>query len=181
MKLTIACTAIALLVLGAALSAQQKTEDGCNFALSGTPVKPNITGPEEILAMAHVVDQPDSPVEIVSADFTGSFVAISNEQFTERLDCSIKVRNRSDRAVRSFNAITGFTPGGVGIPAFSGFGATSDQPQGRSLIPGEELEIKACGGGGNGGAPGNRVRLLVAVENVALNGCLYIPSRRFAF
>ncbi|HEY2820119.1 MAG TPA: hypothetical protein VGJ06_03675 [Candidatus Acidoferrum sp.] len=180
MKFLVACAAAALVVFAPAFSPQQKSENKCDFGLSGTHVQPNITGPTEILPIIHVVDQPDSPVEIVSADFKGSFVSVSNEQFTEELNCSIKLRNRSDRVVRSFDTITGVVSGEIGIPTMSGFGAVSGLPNGRSLTPGAELEIKGCGGGGNGSAPGNRVRLIVGIEAVSFDGCIYIPSRRFA-
>ena len=143
--------------------------------------RPSVSGPEEVVALAYVVDQPDSPIKIVSADFKNSFVSVANERFTEQLDCTLRVRNQSDRAVRSFSTITGVTQGDGRPFAGSGFGVTSDLPLGRSLMPGAELEVKGCGGRGDGGAPNNRVRLLVAIESVSLDGCLYVPSRRFAF
>jgi hypothetical protein len=181
MKFLVACAAAAFVFLSSASSPQQKSESKCDFALSGTRVEPSITGPEEIVAIAHVVDQPDSPVEIVSADFQGSFVSISNGQYADQLDCSIKVRNRSDRAIRSFGMTIGLAPGGIGIVALNGLESSSNLPNGRSLMPGEELEIKSCGTRGNGGAPNNRVRLHVAIEAVSFDGCYYVPSRRFAF
>jgi hypothetical protein len=176
MKPSIVGAAIVLLLaVGAALPGQQKSERGCDFNLSGDRVAPNITGPEEVVRITHVVDQPDSPIKIVSADFKDSYVSISNERFTQRLDCTLKVRNQSDRAVRSFQTLAGVTSGG----ALSGYGALPEMPGGRSLMPGEELEIQGCGGTGNGGAPNNSVRLLVAVESVSLDGCVDFPSRRF--
>jgi hypothetical protein len=172
---------VLLLALGAALSGQQKTVNGCDFNLSGDRVAPNITGPEEVVGITHVVDQPDSPIKIVAANFGNSFVSVSNEQFTQQLDCTLRMRNQSDRAVHGFSTITTVMAGDVRPYVGSGFGVDSDLPQGRSLMPGAELEIKACGGRGDGGAPGNRVRLLVAIGSVSLDGCLYVPSRRFAF
>ena len=180
MKLSIASAAIFLLALGVVLSAQQKPKGGCEFTLSGTQAKPDITGPEDIVAMVHVIDQPDSPIQIVSADFKGSFVSVANEQFTEELRCSIKLRNRSDRVIRSFDTTTGLALGETGIAVLSGFTATPNLPNGRSLTPGAELEINGCGGGGNGSAPNNRVRLIVGIEAVSFDGCIYVPSRRFA-
>jgi hypothetical protein len=182
MKPSIVGAAIVLLLaLGAALSGQQKIESGCDFTLSGARVAPSVSGAEEVVTLAYVVDQPDSPIKIVSADFKNSFVSVANERFTEQLDCTLRVRNQSDRAVRSFTTITGVTQGDGRPFAGSGFGVTSDLPLGRSLMPGAELEVKGCGGRGDGGAPNNRVRLLVAIESVSLDGCLYVPSRRFAF
>jgi hypothetical protein len=34
-----------------------------------------------------VVDQPDSPIKIVVADFKNSFITVSHERFTEQLQC----------------------------------------------------------------------------------------------
>jgi hypothetical protein len=180
MKFLVACAAAALVVLAPALSQQQKVENKCDFSLSGPHVQTSITGPQEIVAITEVVDQPDSPVEIISADFKGSFVSVANERFTEELRCSMKLRNRSDRVIHSFDTITALVSGGIGIPALSGFQATPDLPNGRNLAPGAELEMNGCGGGGNGGAPNNRVRLIVGIQAVSFDGCLYVPSRRFA-
>ena len=71
---------VLLLALCAALSGQQRSENGCDFNLSGAQVTPNITGPDEIVAITHVVDQPDSPIKIVAADFKNSFITVSNER-----------------------------------------------------------------------------------------------------
>jgi hypothetical protein len=82
--------------------------------------------------------------------------------------------------IRSFDTTTGLASGETGIAVLSGFTATPNLPNGRSLMPGAELEIEGCGGGGNGSARNNRVRLIVGIEAVSFDGCIYVPSRRFA-
>jgi hypothetical protein len=62
--------------------------------------------------------------------------------------------------------------------SFGGAGIIA--PGGRqSLAPGQETEVTACGGNGNGGAPGNRARIVVFVSAVAMDGCSYMPSKRY--
>jgi hypothetical protein len=171
---------VLLLALCAALSGQQRSENGCDFNLSGAQVAPNITGPDEIVAITHVVDQPDSPIKIVAADFKNSFITVSNERFTEQLNCTLRVQNQSDRAVRSFETISGLAGGNAAVPVLGGYGASPDNMStGRSLMPGEQLKIHGCGGRGDGGAPNNRVRLFVSIGSVLFDGCVYVPSRRF--
>ena len=82
---------------------QPRDADSCRFTISASEAKPTITGPEEVTALVHVVEQPDSPVEIVAADFKDSFVAVANERFTEQLRCTLKIHNRSDRWIRRVN------------------------------------------------------------------------------
>ena len=175
MKILLSCTAVSLLALSVATATQQPEDPAsCRFKVSESNAKPTITGPEDIVAMTYVIEQPDSPVEIAAMDFKDSFVSIVNEQFTEELRCTAKVRNRSDRQVRGFDIETYVTKA-VGI-AGPGFGAVGRM---QTLAPGQEMEIHACGGGGNGAAPENRVRLVVFVSTVEMDGCAYMPSKRY--
>jgi hypothetical protein len=175
MKILLYCAAISLVALSAATATQQpEDQDSCRFKISESTTKPTITGPEDIVAMTYVIEQPDSPIEILAMDFKDTFVSVSNERFSEQLRCTAKVRNRSDQSIRGFDiaayvtATAGF--GGAGIIA----------PGGRqNLAPGQETEITACGGNGNGGAPGNRARIVVFVSAVAMDGCSYMPSKRY--
>ena len=108
-------------------------------------------------------------------DFKDSFVTVANERFTEQLQCTAKVRNRSDHRIRGFDltALVTRTDGGLAGTGTAG-------PGGRiNLATGQETEISVCGGRGTGGAPGNQVRLVIFVSAVAMDGCSYIPSRRF--
>jgi len=121
-----------------------------------------------------VIEQPDSPIEILAMDFKDTFVSVSNELFSEQLRCTAKVRNRSDQSIRGFDIAAYVTA----TAAFAGAGIIA--PGGRqSLAPGQETEITACGGKGNGGAPGNRARIVVFVSAVAMDGCSYMPSKRY--
>ena len=180
MKLLLSFAGISLLVLNAPAATQQPEDrNACNFKVSESATKPSIIGPDDVVAMTYVVEQPDSPVEILTIDFKDSFVSVANERFTEKLRYTVKVRNRSDQPIRSFDITVLVTPTGAGFGSSgAGVGAVG-LSTGRSLAPGQEMEIVQGGGGGTGGAPDNAVRILVSVDGVALGNCSYIPSRRY--
>lgn len=160
------------LVSGLALTRPQQptSSESCGFTVQGEPAHPTVTGPEDILPLVYVVEQPDSPIEIVSVDLSGMWVSVANEQHTERDCATYKVRNRSDRLVHAFEM--GLKVGS--LAGAGGFGTSPTSPLG----PGQVVEIKSCGGGGYGGAPGNHVKLLVLVQSVDFGDCLYRPSIR---
>ena len=156
--------------LGLTRPQQAASSESCGFTVQGEPTHPAVTGPEDILPLVYVVEQPDSPIEVVSVDLSGMWVSVANEQHTERDCATYKVRNRSDRLVRAFRVelkVTALTGAG-------GSGASSTS----SLAPGQTGEIQSCGGGGHGGAPGNHVKLLVSVQLVDFGHCFYRPSMR---
>jgi hypothetical protein len=149
---------------------QQYASESCGFVLQGKPGHPTLTGPDDILPLVYVVEQPDSPIEVVSVDLTGTWLSVVNEQHTERGCAIYSVRNRSDRPVQAFNvelSVSTFHGGG-------GFGTNPSAP----LPPGQTVDIKSCGSGGHGGAPGNKVRLIVSVQSVDFGDCFYRPSVR---
>jgi hypothetical protein len=156
---------------------QPRDADSCRFTISASEAKPTITGPEEVTALVHVVEQPDSPVEIVAADFKDSFVAVANERFTEQLRCTLKIHNRSDRWIRRVNIMVYVVSASL---EGAGSGSGLEGPgRAQSLAPGQEIEIQGCGGGGSGSAAGNHVRIVVFVGRVDLDDCFYLPSKRY--
>ena len=159
-----------LMVTFGAARQQQHDSESCGFALQGEPTRPTVTGPDDILPLVYVVEQPDSPIEVVSVDLTGMWLSVTNEQHTERDCATYKVRNRSDRLVQVFDVE-------LSVSTRSGGGGFRTHPS-SSLAPGQLVEIKSCGGGGRGGALGNHVRLLVTVQSVDFGDCFYRPSVR---
>src|ERR1700720_505663 len=104
MKTLVSWASIFFVTLTAPTSIQQPQDaDPCHFTVSASSAKPTITGPDEVTALVHVVEQPDSPVEIVAADFTDSLVTVAYERLTGQLRCTLKVRNRSDQWIRNVN------------------------------------------------------------------------------
>jgi hypothetical protein len=154
----------------ALLNSKQHNNNACKFSVQGDPVQATVTGPEGIMPLVYVVEQPDSPVEIVSVDLEGMWLSVSGEQHSERDCAKYKIHNRSDRVIQRFETM--LSVGGTG--GAGGGRAINASP----LAPGQTTEIKACSGGGNGGAPGNHVRVLIYVYSVDFGDCFYRPSVR---
>jgi hypothetical protein len=114
-----------------------------------------------------VLDQPDSPIEILSVNLEGMWISVSNGRYTYRNCSRYQVRNRSDQVVRHFEI-------GFNINEGSGFYLSSSQP----IASGGTIELKACNGGGDGDAPQNSVKLLVSVHWIDFGDCMYRPSVR---
>lgn len=149
---------------------QQHDSDTCGFTVQGEPTRPTVAGPDDIVPLVYVVEQPDSPIEILSVDLQGMWLSVSNGQHSEKDCANYRVRNRSDGVVQAFNIeLLVQTVGG---------GAGSAARNSSALAPGQTVEIKSCGGGGRGGAPGNHMKLLVSVNSVDFGDCLYRPSLR---
>jgi hypothetical protein len=144
--------------------------ESCGFTVQGEPTEPTVTGPDGIVPLVCVVEQPDSPIEIVTVDLQGMCLSVLNGQHDERDCAKYKVRSQSDRTVQHFELMLRLSTmaGGRGSGALS----TS------LLSPGESIEIQACGVAGHGGAPDNHVRLLVYVESADFKECRYRPSLR---
>jgi hypothetical protein len=178
MKYLVSWAGIFFVTLTTPTSVQQNQHgDSCGFAISASTSKPTITGPEEFTALVHVVEQPDSPVEIVAADFKDSWVAVANEQFTERLRCTLKIRNRSDQWIRRVSIMVYVASGSL---EGSGVGSGLEAPgRAQNLAPGQEVEMQGCSSGGHGSAAGNHVRIVVFVGRVDLDDCFYVPSKRY--
>jgi hypothetical protein len=169
---------LASLALGVPSTLQQpEPVDSCHFTVSRETAKPTITGPEDITPLVYIIEQPDSPVEIVSMDLTGYVLSVTQERFTFK-DCwTMKVHNRSDQSVNGLEVTElissrGFGPG----PGFS-----NGPSQVESLGAGQEAEIRSCNGGGTGDARGDQVRIFAFVERVSVNKCVYLPSKRIPY
>jgi hypothetical protein len=165
--------ALLLLVIsfgvGLARMPQQKSTS-CGFAVQGESAEPAIKGPDELVPLVYVVEQPDSPIEVVSVDLTGMRLSVADEQITEQFCAKYRIRNRSDRTIQDFMIqFMTFT--------FSG-GGTSGTFSSSSLSPGQAVDVNSCGGGVNGSAKENYVRLLVYVNKVNFEDCSYRPSLR---
>jgi hypothetical protein len=178
MKFLLSFAGISLLAFSAATAPQRLVHsDGCRFKVPDpveSTTKVSVTGPEDIVAMTHVVEQPDSPIEILAIDLNDSFVSVGNQRYTEELRCTARIRNRSDQPIRGFDvsvhvsSVSSSTGGGGGL-----------QTRNLNLGPGQEMEIPGCGGRGSGGAPGNHVRILVFISAVAMEDSTYLPSLRY--
>jgi len=178
MKFFLALVGLASLALGVPPTLQQpEPVDSCHFKVSQESTKPTITGPEDITPLVYIIEQPDSPVEIVSMDLTGYVLSVTPERFTFK-DCStMKVHNRSDQSVNGLEVMVLVSSRGFGV----GPGFSNGPSQVQSLGAGQEAEIRSCNGGGTGDARGDQVRIFAFVERVGVNKCVYLPSKRIPY
>jgi hypothetical protein len=173
MKMNLVILVLLMLVtsfsVGLARKTQQKSTS-CGFAVQGESVEPTIKGPVELVPLVYLVEQPDSPVEIVSVDLTGMRLSISDGEVSEHFCAKYRVRNRSDQTIQEF----GISLMSSTISAGGTSGTFSSSP----LSPGQAVDVQSCGGGFNGSAKKNYVRLLIYVDKVDFEGCHYNPSLR---
>lgn len=163
-----------ILLLPASVSVRSQQQDdssACKFTIHESTTKPTITGPDEVVSRVHAIEQPDSPLEILSVDFKNAALSVYDEKF--RWDCrsTMKIRNRSDRTIQGFDVL-------VGVRDSLGAGVGGGRRISTGLAPGQEVEFKSCGDSGSGGAPNGIVRVLVGVRWVVVEGCEYHVSAR---
>lgn len=171
MKLLFLAVLLLFVCFGAGLARKpQQKAASCGFTVQGESVEPSIAGPDDLVPLVYFIEQPDSPIEVVSVDLTGMWLSVSHERTSEHFCAKYRVRNRSDRTVQGFELMLRLASAGGG----GGAGTDSASP----LLPGQAADIKACGGGGSGDAKDNYVRLLVYVNKVDFEGCHYKPSLR---
>jgi hypothetical protein len=170
MKSVAGAIGLALFVVSFGGARQQAVDtQSCGFSVGSELSHVTVTGPDDIVPLVYVVKQPDSPLEIVSINFEGTWLSVSDERHTEKICATLEFRNRSDRAIYGFGTelVVNQVPGATHVPR-------SPSP----LSPGQTVEYKACNQSGSGPAPGNHVRLLVSVTGVDFGDCFYGPSER---
>jgi hypothetical protein len=150
---------------------RQHASESCGFTVQGEPGHPTVTGPDDIVPLVYVVEQPDSPVEVVSVDLAGMWLSVSHEQHTERDCAKYRIRNRSDRTVQDFEIM-------LMLSTTAGAGGGSGTGHSSPLPAGQAVDVESCGIRGNGSAKDDYVRLLVYVDKVDFEDCHYKPSLR---
>ncbi len=171
-RLTFLVLLLLVVSFGFGLSRQpQQSSNSCGFAVQGEPAQRTVTGPDDIVPLVYVVEQPDSPIEVVSADLTGMWLSVSHEQHTERDCAKYRIRNRSDRTVQQFEIM-------LMLSTIAGAGGGMGTPSSSTVPPGQSVEIESCGIRGNGSAKDDYLRLLVYVDKVNFEDCHYKPSLR---
>lgn len=169
---------LSLALLGASLLAaneQPAEPTTCEFSLQGEPAEPAITGPDNIVPLVYVVPQPDSPAEIVSVDFTGSFLDIEAGSYRWEPRAVIQVQNRSDQSIEDLV---------LSVAVATRGGGTSDvvflpHKLSAGLLPGRDLTLSLGGSIAHGVARDDRVHILLSIHWVDFDGCRYIPSQRY--
>ena len=175
MKMKLMFLALLLLVVRLGVGLARKTQQkgaSCGFAVQGESVDPTIKGPEDLVPLVYVVEQPDAPLEVVSVDLTGMWLSTSHERTNEHFCAKYRVRNRSDRTVHGFEIM-------LELATIGGAGGGSGTVSSSSVLPGQAADVESCGvNGGTGSAEDNYVRLLVYVDKVDFEDCHYKPSLR---
>jgi hypothetical protein len=125
-----------------------------------------------------VIAQPDSPVEIVSADLTGTRLVIEEgaiaRSYVVQQRAVVEVRNRSDQPIERIDV-------GVTVGVCQGAGPRPRQSWTGSLLPGDTTRIQLGGGSGSGsGTAGSGMGPLLVwawVERVDFSSCAYRPAQ----
>ncbi|HEX2663593.1 MAG TPA: hypothetical protein VHM93_12230 [Candidatus Acidoferrum sp.] len=130
MKLNLMFLASLLLVISFGVALARKSRPSgtsCGFTVQGESVEPTIKGPDDLVPLVYVVEQPESPIEMVSVDLTGMWLSTSHEQSTAHFCGKYHVRNRSDQTIQKFQiALMLSTIGGAGgLRSAQLFGAAS--------------------------------------------------------
>ncbi len=142
-------------------------------SMSGNQV--SLAGPEEITSRVLVLEQPDSPIEVLAIDFTESWLSVYEGGYSRGGRCWVTVRNRGKKPVIELDLNVRY-----GYGAGPGGGNAGGFQRGESpLLPGQERKIRGCQGYGYGTAPSMPpLRLLVWVEWVDLGDHDFKPSMR---
>jgi hypothetical protein len=171
-RLTFLVLLLLVVSFGFGLARQpQQSSNSCGFAVQGEPGRPTVKGPDDIVRQVYFVEQPDSPIEVVSVDLTGMWLSVSHGQHTERDCAKYRIRNRSDRTVQDFEIM-------LMLSTIAGAGGGSGTVSSSPLPPGQAVDVESCGVRGNGSAKDDYLRLLVYVDKVDFEDCHYKPSLR---
>lgn len=68
MRIPLTSLASLLLACTLGIARQQSSDNSCGFVLAGDLSHPTVKGPNDIAPLVYVVEQPDSPLEVVSVD-----------------------------------------------------------------------------------------------------------------
>src|SRR5215470_1929655 len=104
MRIVIGAVSLLLLMGGFGISQEKRQPDTatCGFAVQGELTRATVVGPDDLVPLVYVVEQPDSPIEIASVDLTGMWLSVANEKKTWHDCAQYKVHNRSDRVIQRF-------------------------------------------------------------------------------
>jgi hypothetical protein len=170
------------LILATAMSGSVATQDqsgACRFTSTPPSGAPAIVAPDEVKSRLQLIAQPDSPVDIVSADFTGTRLMVEPGQMFTNYSFQPKtvfeVRNRSDQAIARVD---------IGVRA-GGCDDTMIRPaqfmRALRLLPGETGRIEPVNmrldvRGALNGLP---LKVWTWIDRVDFGTCIYQPVQKF--
>jgi hypothetical protein len=150
----------------------------CQFTTTALTGAPALVGPPDVTSRLHVIAQPESPVELVAVDFTGTQLVIEEgaiaRSYSFQQRAVVEVRNRSDQTIDRIDV-------GVMAGVCQSAGPRPRQSWTGTLQPGETTPIQLGGGGGGGSgtvSPSMGPLLVWAwVERVDFGTCAYRPAQ----
>lgn len=175
MKKTLASLTVLMLSCSLLAAAQEADlGDSCSFTVQPSNIEPLLAGPDEVLSILHVIQQPDSPIQITSVNCEGTSLWMSNGAYSWEPQCEVGVRNKSDSQVKNFETVVFLVDDGGSM----GFSMELARYHTVGLAPNQEFKLAGKTGRGHGGARNNRVRMVVGVDWVQMDACRYYPSMR---
>jgi hypothetical protein len=160
---------VAVLSASVGTVAQGQAAD-CQFKLQRANAASKPTGPEEVVSRARILPQPDSPIVITKADFSGSRLDVVPGSFQWQPNFTLELLNVSDKPVSNVR-----TSVQVRSQDLSGVGDGGRWEP--TLEPGARARVVVRGGRGHGGFRGDDVSVDILIEAVTLEGCVYRPSQ----
>ncbi len=162
----------ALLVWSPPVPSQRTASTPCGFSLTPYNQPALISGPEELVPITRIVDQPGSPVAIQAVDLTDSTFVVGATWHEYEARYAIDVINVSDRPASEIRVAVRFltTPGGGGGAAVSR----------HAVGPGESVRLTSAGSGhGTRQAvpEGDDRWIMVLVDSVRFDDCVYKPAQ----
>jgi hypothetical protein len=140
----------------------------CTFSVRENVTAPTLAGPEEITSRIRVLTQPDSPVAVSRLDFSDAELVVAGEYFTFGKGYTIELINLSDKIVRDTIVM-------VHVMTADG-GAGGGVGRRMTIAPGRRARISRVSGHAQGTAPRDEVTLLVGIQSVEFDDCVYKPA-----
>jgi hypothetical protein len=152
----------------AAFSVVAQSRDVCDFLIIRERPTVKFAGSQEILSRIHLLKQPDSPVAVVTADFSEANLTLGGGWVTFAGPYRVDIVNVSDQVIDEVHVRVGVRSrhGGFG-------GGVRWKSQ---LNPGMRTRLNRGRGQGQGTAPDEVVELMISIESVRFRGCEYRPA-----
>ena len=149
--------------------------DACEFAIvHQVPGAAALRGPEEIVTRVRLLRQPDSPIVITAADFTGMRLDVASGRYNWEGPHSMEILNVSDRPVHDIHFGAFIRWAGTSGGSDHGIGMWRYQ---QALAPGQHVTVARKGGGETGTSPrGDDVTVDLSVTSVTIGQCQFRPS-----
>lgn len=141
----------------------------CRFEARAPRSPALVVGPPELVARTFVVDQPGSPVAVLAVDLEGTTVSTAGGRLEHQTTHTIDIQNVSDRMLAGVRVSVQIRSDRGG----SGGGAITRAP----LEPGGTAQVTGRGGGSGSGSENGDFVILVLVESVQFDDCVYTPAR----